>query len=48
MSTDVQAPGAKEDSRRLGQHLGAAIRRVMAEEMQPGGVIYNANERWRR
>ncbi|WP_426751714.1 phage tail tape measure protein [Myxococcus sp. Y35] len=38
---DVQAPGTTEESRRLGQHLGRAVRRVMLEEMRPGGFVYD-------
>ncbi|NVJ02691.1 hypothetical protein HV824_31860 [Myxococcus sp. AM009] len=41
VSADVQAPGATEHSRRLGQHLGGAVRRVMLEEMRPGGFVYD-------
>ncbi|GEL74616.1 phage tail tape measure protein [Myxococcus virescens] len=41
VSADVQAPGTTEESRRLGQHLGGAVRRVMLEEMRPGGFVYD-------
>ncbi|WAM23818.1 phage tail tape measure protein [Myxococcus sp. NMCA1] len=48
VSTNVQAPGAKEESRAMARQLQATVLKLMVEQLQPGGVIYNANERKRR
>lgn len=48
VSTDVQAPGAKEESRAMARQLQATVLKLMLEQLQPGGAIYNFNERKRR
>ncbi|WNZ59900.1 hypothetical protein QEG98_28260 [Myxococcus sp. MxC21-1] len=48
MLADVQAPGAKEESRAMARQLQATVLKLMVEQLQPGGVIYNHNERRRR
>ncbi|WP_163998682.1 phage tail tape measure protein [Pyxidicoccus caerfyrddinensis] len=45
-SVDVQSQGGREDAQRMGRHLADTIRKVVGEELQPGGSIYNFT--WRR
>ncbi|NTX09028.1 phage tail tape measure protein [Myxococcus sp. CA040A] len=39
--SEVQSPGGKAESEKLARGLGAVVLKVLGEQLQPGGMLYN-------
>nr|WP_256433559.1 phage tail tape measure protein [Myxococcus sp. CA040A] len=47
VKSEVQSPGGKAESEKLARGLGTVVLKVLVEQLQPGGVLYNGIRRQR-